>query len=169
MQDKIKNYTRIAIASALTFVLGGVLVPLMQFLPHPALRGVMLTPLYSCVLYVLLKTTKSRFTCTMYGALLGALISVFLPYMFLVNLILGIVADVLRWIGSRDGVASAVFSVLQFPFVYFIITGRIPVLIVELIILYVGSAVNYALAVLGIYVGYRIKRRVLSNVDSRGS
>ena len=139
----------------------------MQFLPHPALRGVM--PPFTHVFYVLLKTTKSRFTCTMYGALLGALISVFLPYMFRVNLILGIVADVLRWIGSRDGVASAVFSVFQFPLVYFIITGRVPVLIVELIILYVGSAVTDARAVLGISVGYRIKRRVLSNVDSSGS
>lgn len=152
----MRRYVIISIGAAITFVLGGIIVPLFQFLPFSALRAIILAPIYSCCSWLVLKKAKGRFTLTLFGAILGALLSIFYPWLFFVSIASAILSDLL----PHDDLKVIMFPTLQLPMMWILTMGwSLPPS------LYLAGGLAFALGMLlgygGILIAKKIKRSTI--------
>lgn len=115
----MRKYVIISIGAAITFVLGGILVPLFQFLPFSALRAIALAPIYSGCAWMVLKRVDSKFTLTLFGIILGALLSIFTPWLLPISIGSAIISELFIY----DEFKVIMFPALQFPMMWIATMG----------------------------------------------
>src|SRR5699024_8476875 len=106
-----RDYLRITMGVIITLILGGFLIPFVRLLPSPAFMGDALAPIYTISSYLTLEVVSIRYGIVLFAALLGIILSMFMPYIFFVTITPALVGTLFfRKSASR----AIVFASLQF-------------------------------------------------------
>lgn len=129
---QLKELSMMALIVASIFVLGYLLLPLMQMLPLPALRALLVAPIYASGVTLLTRKIDKFGTVTMLGLVIGALLSVFFIWMLIISLIGGFLTDVVirlifKGYASKRSIwiASGLFPALQLPLAFIMVAYTI--------------------------------------------
>ncbi len=172
--SRTTDYVRIAIVTALVIVVGLAVFPLMQFVPFPVFKVVWIGPLYSMAGWILLQRSSLPGTIIFFGGLLGAILTVFMPYMFLVSLsgglgaqIAGRVAELLGTDRRRsDGIRAVAFPVFQLPLMYILVMPLDSATAWWIMIILTAAVAVTSWG--GLYFGRLLDRRLAPVVESDG-
>lgn len=93
------------------------MVPLFKLLPSPSLRAIVLAPVYSMVLYVVLSTVDIGNATILFGLVLGLLLTPFMPWLFPISVVSGILAE----FSDKKGIKAVIFPAVQFPLMFLVL------------------------------------------------
>lgn len=129
MRIRINEILLIGLFAALLVTIGLLFWPLFPLLPTPAMRGLVLAPLYGAIVSVLLRRASYQGALILFALVAGAIMIIFTPFLLpvtfgaaliseLVGLVLGRLAGQKKlWTKSSAALtaATALFTALQFP------------------------------------------------------
>ncbi len=123
---QLKDLVLIALTVSTIFVLGYILIPLMQFMPLPAYKAIIVSPIYAGGLTLLAKKIPKFGISSLLGLLIGILLSGFFIGMFFIAFFGGILTDIFskvffRGYKSKKGVilSAAFFPAIQLPLTFY--------------------------------------------------
>ena len=151
-----RDYIRIAFGVVVVLILGLFMVPLTRLVPLPFLKGLFFSPIYSMVLYLVLKSTNSKYTTLIFGFVLGVILTMFMPYIFFIAMISAVLASIFQ--SSAEGQAR-VFGGSQFVWMLIILRGALDVVTYTLVLL-IGTTISFSLASYGVILAKRIEPRI---------
>lgn len=122
---QLKDIVLISLVVSTILVAGYILLPLMQVLPIPAYRALLLAPVYGSGVTLLARKVKKTGVITLMGLLIGGLLAIFFIWMFFIATISGILTDItvlLLFKGYKKdrgiSVASGLFPAYQLPLTF---------------------------------------------------
>lgn len=166
----------IGLFAAMLISIGLLFWPLFPLLPTPAMRGLVLAPLYGAIVSVLLRRANFEGSLVLFSLVTGAIMIVFTPFLLPVTLSSGLVSELAGLAIGRLGghkpwsksgpallVAAILFTALQFPLMLFILAlfagpgGEVflhPAWIV------IFSGIGATLGWTGYRLGYAVEKRI---------
>jgi hypothetical protein len=151
-----RDYIIISLGACLTFLLGGILVPALRFLPNASMRAIAFSPLYSCILYLVLSRTNTKYATILFGAILGVLLTPFMPYLLPITVLSAVIAQI---IPTNEGKAI-MFPAPQFALMYlalFLLTG----VTIPAILLGPLTLASLVLGSWGVFIGKQIEAKII--------
>ncbi len=171
--SRTSDYVRVSMVAALVIVVGLAVVPLMQFVPAPVFKVVWIAPLYSMAAFVLLQRVSLPGTILFFGVLLGAILTMFMPYIFFVSVSGGLGAQLSGLLLKRLGfdpravssARAALFPVFQLPLMYILVMplNSANAWLLLAILTFVVCLTSLA----GLVFGRAINRRLSTEMESR--
>lgn len=121
---QLKDLLLIALTVSAIFVLGYLLIPLMQFMPLPAYKAIIVSPIYAGGLTLLAKKIPKFGISSLLGLLIGILLSGFFIGMFFIAFFGGVLTDIfsLLFFKGYKGKQGIILSAAFFPAVQLPIT-----------------------------------------------
>ncbi len=123
---QLKDLLLIALTVSAVFVLGYILIPVMQFMPLPAYKAIIVSPIYAGGVTFLTKKIPKIGIPSLLGLLIGVLLSGFFIGMFFIAFFGGILTDLFsliffRGYGDKKSVvfSSAFFPAVQLPLTFY--------------------------------------------------
>ncbi|NBG86957.1 hypothetical protein [Isachenkonia alkalipeptolytica] len=126
LELQLKDLVLIALTVSAVFVLGYILIPVMQFMPLPAYKAIIVSPIYAGGVTFLTKKIPKIGIPSLLGLLIGVLLSGFFIGMFFIAFFGGILTDlfsflVFRGYKSKRSIilSSAFFPAVQLPLTFY--------------------------------------------------
>ena len=123
---QLKDLVLIALTVSTIFVLGYILIPLMQFMPLPAYKAIIVSPIYAGGLTLLAKKIPKFGIASLLGLLIGILLSGFFIGMFFIAFFGGMLTDffsmiLFRGYKSKKGIllSAGFFPGVQLPLTFY--------------------------------------------------
>lgn len=124
---QLKDLLLIALTVSAVFVLGYVLIPIMQFMPLPAYKAIIVSPIYAGGVTFLTKKIPKIGIPSLLGLLIGVLLSGFFIGMFFIAFFGGVLTDFFSLLlfrgykGKKSIVlSSAFFPAIQLPLTFYL-------------------------------------------------
>lgn len=161
--------------AALLIVSGLIFWPLFLLFPSPALRALVLAPLYAVIAEILLRRVKFEGALVLFSMVIGAVTIVFTPLVLPVSVAAGLASELIGLIWGRlkgyrpwmlhdfsRSLASALFPAFQFPLMLFVIALLGPGLdiVFHPILVVALTLVGVLLGLIGCRLGYAIAKRL---------
>ncbi|SES83141.1 hypothetical protein [Anaerobranca gottschalkii] len=130
MKDfQIKELVFISIVVATILAGGYLLLPLMQILPIPAFRGIIVAPIYGAGITLVTLKIKKFGVITLFSLVIGGVLSIFFIWMSIITLLGGILTEVFcalifKTYANQYSIAfaSGFFPAIQILLTLFVIT-----------------------------------------------
>lgn len=169
----------IGLFAAMLISIGLLFWPLFPLLPTPAMRGLVLAPLYGAIVSVLLRRAYFEGSLVLFSLVTGAIMIVFTPFLLPVTLSSGLVSELAglaigRLAGQKPWnksgpalvVATILFTALQFPLMLFILAifgGSGGEVFLHPVWIALFSVIGATLGWTGYRLGHAVEKRI-SNV-----
>jgi hypothetical protein len=126
MDFQLRDLLLIALTVSSIFVLGYILIPVMQFMPLPAYKAIVVSPIYAGGLTMLAKKIPKIGIASVLGLLIGVLLSSFFIGMLFIAFFGGVLTDLFslvffRGYKKRLGIqlSAAFFPAVQLPLTFY--------------------------------------------------
>lgn len=172
---KLGNLLIISLLAALLVTAGLLLVPLFPLLPTPAMRGLILAPVYAVFVSVLLHRAKFLGALLLFSLVIGLLLMIFTPLLLPVTLVSGAISEGVGWIiGELSGLrpwmrastardtASALFPALQFPLMLYglaLVGGKDGIVLLHPLLVLGLTGAGVVLGIAGCWLGREVTKR----------
>lgn len=183
MRVRVNDILLIGLFAAMLITMGMLFWPLFPLLPTPALRGLVLAPLYGAIVSVLLRRAGYQGALILFALVAGIIMIIFTPFLLpvtfgaaliseLVGLILGRLAGQKKlWTKSPVALtaATALFTALQFPLMLYTLAlfgGPGGEILIHPIIIIGFTIVGAILGWTGCRLGYAIEKRLVGSKEN---
>lgn len=126
MNLQLRDLLLIALTVSAIFVMGYILIPIMQFMPLPAYKAVIVSPIYAGGLTLLTKKIPKPGIPSLLGLLIGILLSGFFIGMFFIAFFGGVLTDIFSLLFFRGYkkkkailFSAAFFPAVQLPLTFY--------------------------------------------------
>lgn len=124
---KLNEILFISLIVATIFAIGYTLIPLMQMVPLPAYKAIVVAPVYSIAVTLIMYKVKRQGSITLLGLLLGMILSMFTVMMLIIASLGGILTDILVALLKKRlerknvvSIAAGLFPAIQIPITFIV-------------------------------------------------